>query len=35
MAAALDDVPLPKALIQQVRATWKADIKGAAAIALK
>jgi phosphate transport system substrate-binding protein len=28
MAAELDYVPLPKALIDQVRATWKAEIKG-------
>ncbi len=28
MAAELDYVPLPKALIDQVRATWKAQIKG-------
>jgi phosphate transport system substrate-binding protein len=27
MASALDYVPLPKALIEQVRATWKSDIK--------
>ncbi|MBS0581051.1 MAG: phosphate ABC transporter substrate-binding protein PstS [Proteobacteria bacterium] len=29
MAAELDYVPLPDALIQQVRATWKTQIKGA------
>jgi phosphate transport system substrate-binding protein len=29
MAAELDYVPLPDALIKQVRATWKAQIKGA------
>ncbi len=28
MAADLDYVPLPEALVQQVRATWKAQIKG-------
>ena len=28
MAAELDYVPLPDALIQQVRATWKSQIKG-------
>ena len=28
MAAELDYVPLPKALIDQVRATWKAEVKG-------
>ena len=28
MAAELDYVPLPEALIKQVRATWKSDIKG-------
>ena len=28
MAAELDYVPLPEALIQQVRATWKSQIKG-------
>jgi phosphate transport system substrate-binding protein len=28
MAAELDYVPLPKALIDQVRATWKSEIKG-------
>jgi phosphate transport system substrate-binding protein len=33
MAAALDYVPLPDALIKQVRATWKAEIKGVPAIA--
>jgi phosphate transport system substrate-binding protein len=34
MAAELDYVPLPKALMQQVRATWKAEIKGAPALAM-
>src|SRR5262249_8141312 len=29
MAAELDYVPLPDSLVKQVRATWKADIKGA------
>ena len=29
MAAELDYVPLPESLIKQVRATWKAEIKGA------
>jgi len=29
MAADLDYVPLPESLIKQVRATWKAEIKGA------
>jgi phosphate transport system substrate-binding protein len=29
MAAELDYVPLPENLIQQVRATWKSQIKGA------
>lgn len=33
MAAELDYVPLPEALIKQVRATWKADIKGIPAMA--
>jgi phosphate transport system substrate-binding protein len=28
MAADLDYVPLPDALVQQVRATWKSQIKG-------
>ena len=28
MAADLDYVPLPAALIKQVRATWKTEIKG-------
>ena len=28
MASELDYVPLPKALIDQIRATWKAEIKG-------
>jgi phosphate transport system substrate-binding protein len=32
MAAELDYVPLPKALIDQIRATWKAEIKGAATL---
>jgi phosphate transport system substrate-binding protein len=32
MAADLDYVPLPGALISQVRATWKAQIKGVAAM---
>jgi phosphate transport system substrate-binding protein len=32
MAAELDYVPLPDALIKQVRATWKASIKGASAV---
>ena len=31
MAAELDYVPLPEALIEQVRATWKSDIKGVTA----
>ena len=35
MAAELDYVPLPEALIKQVRATWKSDIKGIPAIAAK
>jgi phosphate transport system substrate-binding protein len=33
MAAELDYVPLPEALIKQVRVTWKASIKGAPAMA--
>jgi phosphate transport system substrate-binding protein len=33
MAADLDYVPLPDALIKQIRATWKAQIKGVPAIA--
>jgi phosphate transport system substrate-binding protein len=33
MAAELDYVPLPESLIKQVRATWKADIKGIPALA--
>jgi phosphate transport system substrate-binding protein len=33
MAAELDYVPLPDALIKQVRATWKAEIKGIPAMA--
>jgi phosphate transport system substrate-binding protein len=33
MAADLDYVPLPESLIKQVRATWKAEIKGVPAIA--
>jgi phosphate transport system substrate-binding protein len=33
MAAELDYVPLPDGLIKQVRATWKAQIKGAPALA--
>jgi len=32
MASDLDYVPLPDALIKQVRATWKAEIKGAPAM---
>jgi hypothetical protein len=32
MASELDYVPLPSALITQVRATWKAEIKGAPAL---
>jgi phosphate transport system substrate-binding protein len=32
MAAALDYVPLPQNLISEIRATWKADIKGIPAI---
>jgi phosphate transport system substrate-binding protein len=35
MAAELDYVPLPKPLIEQVRATWKADIKGVPPLAMK
>ena len=35
MAAELDYVPLPEALIKQIRATWKAQIKGAPAFAGK
>jgi phosphate transport system substrate-binding protein len=35
MASDLDYVPLPEALIKQVRATWKSDIKGIPAIASK
>jgi phosphate transport system substrate-binding protein len=34
MASQLDYVPLPKELIEQVRATWKAQIKGAPALAM-
>ena len=33
MAADLDYVPLPESLIKQVRATWKAEIKGVPAMA--
>jgi hypothetical protein len=33
MAAELDYVPLPASLIKQVRATWKAEIKGVPALA--
>jgi phosphate transport system substrate-binding protein len=33
MAAELDYVPLPEALIKQVKATWKAEIKGVPAMA--
>jgi phosphate transport system substrate-binding protein len=33
MAAELDYVPLPESLIKQVRATWKAEIKGVPAMA--
>ena len=33
MASELDYVPLPEALIKQVRATWKAEIKGAPTLA--
>ena len=32
MASELDYVPLPEALIKQVRATWKAEIKGVPAL---
>ena len=32
MADALDYVPLPDSLVKQVRATWKAEIKGAGAV---
>jgi phosphate transport system substrate-binding protein len=32
MAAELDYVPLPEALIKQVRATWKTEIKGIPAL---
>ena len=32
MAADLDYVPLPESLIREIRATWKADIKGIPAI---
>ena len=32
MAAELDYVPLPASLIKQIRATWKAQIKGVAAM---
>jgi len=32
MADALDYVPLPDSLVQQVRATWKSGIKGAGAV---
>ena len=35
MASDLDYVPLPEALIKQVEATWKSDIKGIPAIAAK
>ncbi|MBV8852536.1 MAG: phosphate ABC transporter substrate-binding protein PstS [Sinobacteraceae bacterium] len=35
MAAELDYVPLPESLVQQVRATWKSDIKGVPALAAK
>ena len=35
MASELDYVPLPEALIKQVRNTWKSDIKGIPAIAAK
>ncbi len=34
MAAELDYVPLPDALIKQIRATWKTSIKGAPAVAM-
>ena len=33
MAAELDYVPLPGSLIEQIRATWKSEIKGAPALA--
>jgi len=33
MASELDYVPLPEALIKQVRATWKSEIKGIPALA--
>jgi phosphate transport system substrate-binding protein len=33
MASELDYVPLPESLIKQVRGTWKAEIKGGAAVA--
>lgn len=33
MAAELDYVPLPEALIKQIRATWKSEIKGIPAMA--
>jgi len=33
MAADLDYVPLPESLIKQIRATWKAEIKGVPAMA--
>ena len=33
MAADLDYVPLPESLVRQVRATWKAEIKGVPAMA--
>ena len=35
MAAELDYVPLPKPLIEQVRATWKAQIKGVPPLTMK
>ncbi len=35
MASQLDYVPLPKPLIEQVRTTWKMQIKGAPALAMK
>ena len=34
MASQLDYVPLPKPLIDQVRATWKAQVKGAPTLAM-
>ncbi|HVY56231.1 MAG TPA: phosphate ABC transporter substrate-binding protein PstS [Xanthobacteraceae bacterium] len=34
MASQLDYVPLPQTLIEQVRATWKAEIKGAPALTM-